>query len=140
MHPAAPLLLPHFSSEDSTVAGFHVPRETILVVNAWGIHRDALVWEEPEVFNPERFMGGGWKNGCKFIPFGSGRRRCPGENLALRVLDLAVASLLQCFEWEKVDFLKTAESEGNGGFTVSAMTHPLRVKCFPLPVVTNLFS
>ncbi|CAH9132332.1 unnamed protein product [Cuscuta epithymum] len=140
MHPAAPLLLPHFSSEDSTVAGFHVPQETILVVNAWGIHRDPTVWEEPEVFNPDRFIGGGWKSGCKFIPFGSGRRRCPGENLALRVLDLAVASLLQCFEWEKVDVLKTTESEGNGGFTVSAMTHPLRVKCFPLPVVTNLIS
>lgn len=146
MHPAAPLLLPHFASEDSTVSGFHIPRETILVVNAWGIHRDPRVWVEPEVFSPDRWFlegggGGGRNNGCGFIPFGSGRRRCPGENLALRVLELTLASLLQCFEWDKVDDnMGTKESHGTGGFTVSAMTHPLLVKCSPRPLITNLFS
>jgi len=53
LYPAVPLLLPHFSSKDSTLGGFQIPRGTILLVNAWGIHRDPKLWEEPVRFKPD---------------------------------------------------------------------------------------
>lgn len=140
MHPAAPLLVPHFSSEECKVAGYRVPRGTVLLVNAWGIHHDPKVWEEPEKFNPDRFIGfEGVKEGCKFIPFGSGRRGCPGENLAIHVIGLALGSLLQCFEWDKPNREIIDMSEGTG-FTLSPKVQPLLAKCSPRPHMVRLLS
>ncbi|KAJ8541159.1 hypothetical protein K7X08_001975 [Anisodus acutangulus] len=140
MHPAAPLLMPHFSSEECKVAGYQVPCGTILIVNAWGIHHDPKVWEEPEKFNPDRFIGfEGVKEGCKFIPFGSGRRGCPGENLAIHVIGLALGSLLQCFEWDKPNREIIDMSEGTG-FTLSPKVQPLLAKCSPRPNMVKLLS
>ncbi|KAG6478075.1 hypothetical protein ZIOFF_061507 [Zingiber officinale] len=110
LYPVAPLLLPHESTQDATVAGYAVPRGTMLLVNAWAIHRDPLVWEDPEEFRPERFRDGEEGCGLRMLPFGYGRRRCPGEGLAVRVVGLALAALLHCFEWEKV-----AGEEGGHG-------------------------
>ncbi|KAG6471379.1 cytochrome P450 81Q32-like [Zingiber officinale] len=118
LYPAGPLLVPHESSQDCTVAGFDVPAGTMLLVNAWAIHRDAAVWDEPEKFKPERFMEGGAAaatEGYKFLPFGMGRRRCPGEGLAMRVVGLTLATFIQCFEWQKVspeEELDMAEGPG----------------------------
>lgn len=117
LYPAAPLLVPHESSEDCTVAGFDVPAGTMLLVNAWAIHRDAALWDEPIKFEPERFEKGGAAaaEGYKFLPFGMGRRRCPGEGLAMRVVGLTLATFVQCFEWEKVspeEELDMAEGPG----------------------------
>lgn len=102
MHPPAPLLTPHLSSEECSVGGFRVPRGTILLVNAWDIQNNPQTWKDPEKFMPERFEGlEGGKNGLKFVPFGWGRRACPGEKLAMHMVGLALGSLIQCFEWEK---------------------------------------
>ncbi|KAH6781107.1 hypothetical protein C2S52_012344 [Perilla frutescens var. hirtella] len=103
LHPPALLLLPHESSAESTVASYHVSSGTILLVNVWNIQRNPQVWEEREKFKPERFEDFyGSKNGCKYLPFESGRRACPGENLVMRVVVIALGSLIQCFDWEKV--------------------------------------
>ncbi|PON48895.1 Cytochrome P450, E-class, group I [Parasponia andersonii] len=56
LYPTAPLLLPHFSSEDCTVGGYHIPRGITLLVIAWAIHRDPKVWEEPTKFKPDMFQ------------------------------------------------------------------------------------
>ncbi|KAH7665284.1 Isoflavone 2'-hydroxylase protein [Dioscorea alata] len=123
MYPAGPLLLPHESSQDCTVGGFNVPSGTMMLVNAWKIHRDPELWEEPEKFKPERFLRTNSdqkstdeviKEGLKMMPFGMGRRRCPGEGLAMKVVPLVVGTLVQCFKWERVGEEEVDMSEGNG--------------------------
>ncbi|KAI7749282.1 hypothetical protein M8C21_004273 [Ambrosia artemisiifolia] len=113
LFPAGPLLVPHEPSQDCTIGGFDVARGTIVLVNAWAIHRDPVVWDEPLSFKPERFEKLG-NDGNRFIPFGMGRRQCPGSGLANRIMVLALASLIQCFEWERVGEELVSLSEGKG--------------------------
>ncbi|XP_038970367.1 cytochrome P450 81Q32-like [Phoenix dactylifera] len=113
LYPAAPLLLPHESSQECSVGGFHIPCGMMLLVNAYSIHRDPKVWEEPTRFMPERFEGGKGE-GKLMIPFGMGRRRCPGEGLAVRVVGLALGALIQCFEWERTGKEEVDMTEGSG--------------------------
>ncbi|CAL5353227.1 unnamed protein product [Camellia sinensis] len=77
LFPAAPLLVPHVSSDDCIIGGFNVPCGTLLLVNAWAIHRDPKVWDDPTSFKPKRFEGREVE-GHKLMPFGMGRRACPG--------------------------------------------------------------
>ncbi|XP_062102607.1 cytochrome P450 81Q32-like [Humulus lupulus] len=114
LYPAAPLLVPHYSSNDCTIGGFDVPRDTIILVNAWAIHRDPKLWDDAESFKPERFEKNGESEGYKLMPFGVGRRACPGIGLAQRVVGLTLGSLIQCFEWERVSKEKVDMTEGTG--------------------------
>ncbi|GAV81627.1 LOW QUALITY PROTEIN: p450 domain-containing protein, partial [Cephalotus follicularis] len=103
LYPAAPLSAPHESMEDCTVSGYHVPVGTRLLVNLWKIQRDPRVWTDPCKFQPERFLTT-HKNidvrgqNFELIPFGAGRRMCPGISFALQVLQLSLASLFHGFE------------------------------------------
>ncbi|XP_068655284.1 cytochrome P450 CYP82D47-like [Aristolochia californica] len=105
LHPPAPLLVPHESMEDCNIGGFHVPAGTRVIANLYKLHRDPRVWPNPEEFQPERFltshrdMDGRGKH-FEFIPFGSGRRMCPGMTLALRIVNLNLGSLLHGFDIE----------------------------------------
>lgn len=114
--PAGPMLVPHESSTGCTVGGYRVPSGTMLLVNTWAIQRDPKVWEDPIKFKPERFFDFEGKKEGSFVmmPFGYGRRGCPGENMALRVVGLVLASLIQCFEWERLDRELVDMSEGSG--------------------------
>ena len=103
LYPAAPLLVPHESMEDCTLVGYHVPAGTRLLVNLPKLHRDPYVWVDPTEFRPERFLTthkGVDVRGQHFelIPFGSGRRMCPGISFALQVTQLTLATLLHAFE------------------------------------------
>ncbi|CAI9106649.1 OLC1v1005852C1 [Oldenlandia corymbosa var. corymbosa] len=108
LSPPAPTLVPHYSSDDCTIGGFRIRKGTTLMVNAWAIHRDPDVWEEPEKFIPERFEGlddhGGviHEGSSKFLPFGKGRRACPGAAMAMRLVGMSLAALIQGFEWKRV--------------------------------------
>ncbi|KAF5738821.1 hypothetical protein HS088_TW12G00014 [Tripterygium wilfordii] len=103
--PAAPMPLPHLNMDDCTVGGYDVPKGTMLFVNIWALHRDPKLWEDPYAFKPERFLGfeagGDQKAGLKFIPFGAGRRQCPGITMGTRVMAIALGTLIQSFDWEK---------------------------------------
>ncbi|KAF8674339.1 hypothetical protein HU200_048168 [Digitaria exilis] len=122
LYPAAPLLLPHESVTDCKVAGYDVPRGTMLLVNVYAIHRD------PDEFRPERFEDG--KAEVRLLmPFGMGRRRCPGETLALRTIGLVLATLIQCFDWDRVDGAEVDMAEG-GGLTIPRIV-PLEAICRP---------
>ena len=101
LYPPVPLLVPREASEDCVVGNYDVPQGAMLLVNAWAIHRDPKVWVNPTKFMPERFEGWGG-DGYRLIPFGAGRRGCPGVALANRVIGLALGTLIQSFEWERI--------------------------------------
>ncbi|XP_006287510.2 cytochrome P450 81D1 [Capsella rubella] len=134
LYPAAPLLVPHVSSVDFKVAGYEIPRDTWLLVNAWAIQRDPKVWDEPESFKPERFESETHRG--KFLPFGIGRRACPGMGLAQLVLGSALGSLIQCFDWERDDDVVVDMSEGKGLTMPKAV--PLVAKCKSLPILDKV--
>ncbi|XP_011078365.1 cytochrome P450 81D11-like [Sesamum indicum] len=127
LFPAVPLLVPHEALADCTLGGYDIPRGTIIIVNAWAIHRDPLVWDDPTSFNPERFEEIGEVGPTKLLPFGMGRRSCPGNGLANRVVGLALASLIQCFEWQRIDDSLVDLTEGEG-LSMPKLT-PLEARC-----------
>ncbi|PIN17125.1 Cytochrome P450 CYP2 subfamily [Handroanthus impetiginosus] len=112
MFPAGPLLLPHESSADCKVGGYDIPSRTMLLVNVWAIQRDPEVWEDPICFKPERFEGKE-AEAQKLMPFGMGGRVCPGSSLAHRMVGLALASLIQCFEWKRIGLEEVDLIEGD---------------------------
>ncbi|XP_058778024.1 cytochrome P450 81E8-like [Vicia villosa] len=134
LHPAAPLLVPHLSSEDLTIKEYNVPQNTIVMFNAYVIHRDPNLWTDPTCFKPERFEKEGETN--KLISFGTGRRACPGANLAQRTVNLALGLLIQCFEWKRIGEEKIDMAEDKGitvGKKISLkvmckLRHPLKIK------------
>ncbi|CAN6583142.1 unnamed protein product [Malus baccata var. baccata] len=138
MYPADPLLVPHESSEECVVGGFRVPRGAMLLVNAWAIQNNPKLWAQPRQFKPERFLNVGERDGFVLLPFGTGRRGCPGEGLAIRMVGLALGSLLQCFEWERSGEEMVDMSEGTG--LTMPKAHPLLAKCRPRPTKFALLS
>ncbi|ONI33482.1 hypothetical protein PRUPE_1G427100, partial [Prunus persica] len=139
MYPADPMLVPHESSEECTVGGYHVPRGTMLLVNMWAIQNNPKLWSQPKQFKPERFLNvQGERDGFMLLPFGTGRRGCPGEGLAIRMVGLALGSLVQCFEWERIGEEKVDMSEGPG--LTMPKAHPLLAKCRPRPKMLALLS
>ncbi|CAN1145075.1 Desmethyl-deoxy-podophyllotoxin synthase [Linum perenne] len=103
LHPPAPLLLPRESKADCVVAGYEIPKKTKVIVNAWAIGRDPATWKDAERFVPERFDGSEIDfKGMHFelIPFGAGRRICPGIAFGMANVELPVAQLLYNFDWE----------------------------------------
>ncbi|KAH9328167.1 hypothetical protein KI387_000275, partial [Taxus chinensis] len=102
MHPAAPLLIHHKAQSSCEIDGYVIPKDAQVFVNAWAIGRDPITWKDPERFFPERFMESEVEykgHHFELIPFGSGRRICPGLPLAHQMIHIGVASLIQCFDW-----------------------------------------
>uniref|UniRef100_A0ACD5VLB5 Uncharacterized protein n=1 Tax=Avena sativa TaxID=4498 RepID=A0ACD5VLB5_AVESA len=104
LHAPLPLLLPRETLEDTELLGYRVPARTRVVINVWAIGRDPTTWERAEEFVPERFGDGQeeYMLGQDFslVPFGAGRRGCPGGGFAAPSMELALASLLYHFDWE----------------------------------------
>ncbi|CAD6219071.1 unnamed protein product [Miscanthus lutarioriparius] len=106
LHPVAPLLVPRLAREDTTVAGYDIPTGTRVLVSVWSIGRDPALWDAPEEFMPERFLGSKLDvkgQDYELLPFGSGRRMCPGYSLGLKVIQVSLANLLHGFEWSLPD-------------------------------------
>ncbi|KAL6348758.1 hypothetical protein AAG906_033414 [Vitis piasezkii] len=106
LHPAIPFLLPRRVEEDTDIKGFTVPKNAQVLVNAWAIGRDPNTWENPNSFVPERFLGLDMDvkgQNFELIPFGAGRRICPGLPLAIRMVHLMLASLIHSYDWKLED-------------------------------------
>ncbi|XWS49843.1 hypothetical protein CRYUN_Cryun12cG0037900 [Craigia yunnanensis] len=130
MHPPVPLL-PRRAGADAEICGFTVPEGAQVLVNAWAIGRDPSIWEIPSSFMPERFLGSEIDvKGRDFglIPFGAGRRICPGLPLANRMLHLMLGSLIHSFDWKLEGGIspKDMNMEEKFGLTLQ-MAEPLRV-------------
>lgn len=136
LNPAAPLLLPHCASEDCKIGGYDVPRDTMVLINAWAIHRDSSLWEDATSFKPERHENAIGVDLYKLLPFGLGRRACPGMGMAQRVIALTLASLIQCFEWQRLSNSLVDMTEGQG--LTMPKAQPLTAKCRPRSIMKKL--
>ncbi|CAL5189647.1 unnamed protein product [Lathyrus oleraceus] len=104
LRPTAPFLIPRESRESVIIDGYLIEKKTRVMINIWTIGRDPNIWSEnAEEFYPERFIDKKLNyQGHEFesLPFGSGRRGCPGTQLALITIKLVIAQLVHCFDWE----------------------------------------
>lgn len=134
LYPTVPLSAPHESMEQCTVGGYHVPKGTRLMTNIWKIHHDPRVWPNPHEFQPERFLTSHKdvdvrRQHFEFIPFGSGRRICPGIFLSLQVMQLALANLIHGFDLSTIANDPVDMSESSGLTNLKAT--PLEVLLHP---------
>ncbi|KAJ1289886.1 hypothetical protein BS78_02G199400 [Paspalum vaginatum] len=139
LHPPGPLMVPHLAMADGAeVGGFAVPRGTKVIINLWAIMRDPALWPDPVAFVPERFAGTSdadfrGKDRLEFMPFGAGRRACPGSPMATRVVMLVLASMLHAFEWRLPEGMQPEDVDVRDRFVTSLnMVTPLRAVPSPL--------
>ncbi|XP_057969987.1 cytochrome P450 89A2-like [Malania oleifera] len=112
-HPPSHMVLPHAVTEDVTLDDYVVPKNAVVTFMVADMGWDPKVWEDPMAFKPERFLSNGGDGGelfdltgsreIKMMPFGAGRRICPGSGLAMLHLEYFVANLVWHFEWKAVD-------------------------------------
>lgn len=120
LHPPRPPLLPRECRTTCQVLGFDVPKGTIVLVNMWAINRDPKYWDQSKEFIPERFehVDINFKGmNFEYMPFGAGRRMCPGMAFGLVNLELVLASLLYHFDWKLSDKISRwpRHDAGEGG-------------------------
>ncbi|KAK9091233.1 hypothetical protein Sjap_024410 [Stephania japonica] len=135
LHPVAPLLVPRESTEDITINGYFIPKKSRVLVNVWTIGRDTNAWsEDAEEFNPDRFIGVDMdfvgRHEFQLIPFGSGRRSCPGMQLGLLEVQLILAQLLHCFNWELPDGASPCDLDMTEKFNLT-MARASSLHCIP---------
>lgn len=138
LHPVTPLMVPHRVVDDGVdIGGYRAPKGCLLLFNSWAIMRDPAAWERPDEFAPERFMTKELDFSGKdfgFIPFGAGRRRCPGVPMVERVVPFILASLLHAFEWKLPDGMSAEKLDVTEKFTtVNVLAVPLKA----VPVAVN---
>nr|AMW91729.1 flavone synthase II-2 [Scutellaria baicalensis] len=108
LHPPIPLIIRR-SIEDCVIDGYHIPADTLAFINVWSMGRNEKYWDSPLSFRPERFLEGDNAaidiKGMHFelLPFGSGRRGCPGMLSAIQEVLIIAGTVIQCFDWEQAD-------------------------------------
>ncbi|KAM3346805.1 hypothetical protein ACQJBY_021031 [Aegilops geniculata] len=134
LHPPAPLLVPRESIDQCELEGYTVPAKSRVIINAWAIGRDSKYWEAPEEFLPERFENSTVDftgSSYEFLPFGAGRRMCPGFNYGLASMELALVGLLYHFDWSLPEGVAEVDMEEAPGLGVRRLT-PLMLLATPV--------
>ncbi|KAK3019808.1 hypothetical protein RJ639_004801 [Escallonia herrerae] len=109
LHPPAPLLVPRETIDRCVIEGYEIKPKTLVYVNAWAVGRDPESWENPEEYVPERFLDSSIDfkgQDFQLIPFGAGRRGCPGVLIGITTVELVLSNLLYSFDWELPDGMK----------------------------------
>ncbi|CAO2828109.1 unnamed protein product [Amaranthus hypochondriacus] len=121
LHPPVPCLVPRESMKECKINGYDIPLKTRVFVNAWAIGRNPECWKDPEKFDPERFVNSSidYKgNNFELIPFGAGRRICPGMGLGIATVELVLAMLLYHFDWKLPHGIKQEDIDMNEAFGI----------------------
>ncbi|KAK0139635.1 Cytochrome P450 2U1 [Merluccius polli] len=118
---AVPLGIPHMASKTAEFRGFTIPKGTVVIPNLWSVHRDPTVWEEPDTFNPGRFLDkeGKLLRTESFMPFGIGPRICMGEQLAKMEMFLMFTNLMQAFQFSLPIGVSPPSMQGRFGLTLA---------------------
>ncbi|XP_047172694.1 cytochrome P450 71D11-like [Vigna umbellata] len=122
LHPPAPLLLPRECREACEIKGYHIPAKSKVIVNAWAIGRDPNYWSEAERFYPERFIDSSIDyrgSSFEYLPFGAGRRICPGITFGLINIEVALSYLLYHFDWKLPNEMKSGDLDMTEEFGVT---------------------
>ncbi|XP_041997408.1 cytochrome P450 98A2-like [Salvia splendens] len=130
LHPPTPLMLPHRAGAHVRVGGYDLPKGTVVHVNVWAVARDPEVWENPLEFRPERFLESDVDmkgHDFRLLPFGAGRRVCPGAQLGIYLVASMVGNLVHHFEWESKAEIDMRENPG----IVTYMKTPLEAVATP---------
>ncbi|TVU42411.1 hypothetical protein EJB05_08815, partial [Eragrostis curvula] len=139
LNPVLPLLLPHVCQETSDVGGFEVMEGTRVIINGWAMARNPEYWHDAENFWPERFEDGkvDYKGSrFEYLPFGAGRRRCPGDTFGLAMLELIVARLLYYFDWSLPNGMRPDELDMDMFVgTTTRKNNPLHLMASPYTVI-----
>lgn len=125
-----PLALPHYTTEDSTVGGYHVPKGTTVLVNLWAVHHDPENFDQPEIFNPYRFLDEDGQllvnQQALLLPFSTGARRCLGATLAKAQLFMFLGCLLQRLHFQLSTNNEPLNLDGMYGLTLKP--YPFKVQ------------
>ena len=122
LHAPAPLLIPRECGERCKLKEYEIPIKTKVIVNAWAIGRDPKHWIESEKFYPERFLDSSidYKGtNFEYIPFGAGRRICPGITFGLANVELPLALYLYHFDWKLPNGMKNEDLDMTEAFGVT---------------------
>ena len=115
--------IPRCLEKPDEIAGYQWPAGTVLRINIDSIHSNEDYWEEPDKFNPDRWMAEGFEpKKHSFIMFGGGLRICPGRKLAIIELVCLMALLFRKYEINLVDMEAPLKTES---YTVTACTELL---------------
>ncbi|XP_075672112.1 melianol synthase CYP71BQ5-like [Castanea sativa] len=118
LHPPA-TLIPRECRERCEISGYDIPTKTKVLINAWAIGRDPDYWVNADCFQPERFCGSFVEfkgTDFEFLPFGAGRRMCPGITFGIATIELAIAQLLYHFDWKLPNEIKPEELDMTENF------------------------
>ncbi|XP_058735189.1 geraniol 8-hydroxylase-like [Vicia villosa] len=131
LHPSVPFLVPRKANANVEIDGYTIPKDAQIWVNVWAIGRNSSVWENENLFSPERFLNSDIDSkghNFELLPFGAGRRICPGLSLATKMLHLMLGSFINCFDWKLEDGMKTEDMNMEEKFGLSLeKSQPLRV-------------
>lgn len=127
-----PLLFPHSTTTDTTLNGFDIPQDTIVLFNVWNMHHDENEWQKPHVFDPSRFLDAKGKLICpgtlSYLPFGAGRRVCMAESLGKIQLFLFISRLLHKFRFSVPHDAKEPDLEGIFGASLCPKPYHLCIE------------
>ncbi|KAD4888552.1 hypothetical protein E3N88_20625 [Mikania micrantha] len=119
LHPPVPILLPRVARQDVNVMGYDIAEGTRVYVNVYAIMKDPKVWVNPEKFVPERFLDSSTdfiKHNFELLPFGAGRRACPGRIYSMAIDEMVLATFLYKYEWSLPQGVKPEDVDMEGTF------------------------